>query len=398
MTRVARADMSKHYFRQLLFTTFCTFSAQAFASFIDPIDGQFDLGHHLAENAYGFLPVPILITEPALGYGGGVAGVFLHESEKEKNYRKQQALTSLDGGAQLVPPAVTVVGAAGTENGSWLAFAGHRHSWLDDSIRYTGGIGVGQFKVDIYNDLGGLLPSDKAIRFNTNTKGVAGIQQLQFRVAKTPLMLGLKQTWSSTQISSDNQIIDAILNYTMGNKTNNSGLGLLAEYDTRNNLFYPTKGYSVAAEYMVYRESLGGDHNYDTLKLDGESYFPLAKKWTLGLAGNYQSLNSDQNNLSPTSKPYIGLRGIAAYRYQGDQVATLQTQLSYNITNRWIVSGFYGIGKTKEESIKSTSETVDAFGAGFRYQIARRYGIHLGMDLAFSQQDTAVYFSMGTGF
>ncbi|MEE1673069.1 hypothetical protein SNR37_002482 [Agarivorans aestuarii] len=149
---------------------------------------------------------------------------------------------------------------------------------------------------------------------------------------------------------------------------------------------------------MVYRESLGGDHNYDTLELDGESYFPLAKKWTLGLACNYQSLNSDQNNLSPTSKPYIGLRGIAAYRYQGDQVATLQTQLSYNITNRWIVSGFYGIGKTKEESIKSTSETVDAFGAGFRYQIARRYGIHLGMDLAFSQQDTAVYFSMGTGF
>ncbi|OEF88403.1 hypothetical protein [Vibrio splendidus] len=40
-------------------------------SFIDEIDGQLDMGEYLAENAYGFLPVPILITEPAVGYGGG---------------------------------------------------------------------------------------------------------------------------------------------------------------------------------------------------------------------------------------------------------------------------------------------------------------------------------------
>lgn len=38
-------------------------------SFIDEIDGQLDMGEYLAENAYGFLPVPILITEPAVGYG-----------------------------------------------------------------------------------------------------------------------------------------------------------------------------------------------------------------------------------------------------------------------------------------------------------------------------------------
>ena len=28
-------------------------------SFFDPIDGQLDMGEYLAENAYGFLPVPI---------------------------------------------------------------------------------------------------------------------------------------------------------------------------------------------------------------------------------------------------------------------------------------------------------------------------------------------------
>jgi len=31
-------------------------------SFFDPIGGQLDMGEYLAENAYGFLPVPIEIT------------------------------------------------------------------------------------------------------------------------------------------------------------------------------------------------------------------------------------------------------------------------------------------------------------------------------------------------
>ena len=110
--------------------------------FFDEQDGQLDLGYHLAENAYGFLPVPVIITEPAIGYGGGLMGLFLHETEQEKQARKKKALESIDGGAQLVPASMTLVGAGGTENGTWFAFAGHRHSWLKDSIRYTGGAGA----------------------------------------------------------------------------------------------------------------------------------------------------------------------------------------------------------------------------------------------------------------
>ena len=81
----------------------------SFASFYDPVDSQFDMGHHIAENATGFLPIPILITEPAVGYGGGVAGLFLHEGEEEKRIRKEAALKAIDGGAQLVPSAMSVV-------------------------------------------------------------------------------------------------------------------------------------------------------------------------------------------------------------------------------------------------------------------------------------------------
>ena len=49
---------------------------QGLARFFDPEDGQLDLSYFL-ENPRGFLPIPIVITEPAIGYGGGLAGMFL---------------------------------------------------------------------------------------------------------------------------------------------------------------------------------------------------------------------------------------------------------------------------------------------------------------------------------
>src|SRR5512139_1687709 len=54
--------------------------------FIDPEDGQVDLSDHLLKHR-GLLPVPIIITEPALGYGGGLAALWFKESMEEAGAR-----------------------------------------------------------------------------------------------------------------------------------------------------------------------------------------------------------------------------------------------------------------------------------------------------------------------
>ena len=46
------------------------------ALLFDPRVGQFDLSYFL-ENPRGFLPIPTVVTEPAVGYGGGSADMFL---------------------------------------------------------------------------------------------------------------------------------------------------------------------------------------------------------------------------------------------------------------------------------------------------------------------------------
>ncbi|MEZ9751838.1 glyceraldehyde-3-phosphate dehydrogenase, partial [Vibrio sp. 10N.261.54.A11] len=204
------------------------FTTSSLASFYDPVDGQFDMGHHLAENAHGFLPIPILITEPAVGYGGGVAGLFLHETDEEKRQRKQAALSAIDGGAQLVPSAMSVVGAVGTENETWFVFGGHRRSWMNDSIRYTGGGGFGVANLDLYTSIN-WGPIDHDLRIGTSTSVAVLSQKVQFRIGQSPWMLGIKQLLAKSEIEFDNTVLDRIL----GNESVTSGLGLEAEYDTR---------------------------------------------------------------------------------------------------------------------------------------------------------------------
>lgn len=46
------------------------------AGLIDAEDGMLDMGEYMSDSRYGFLPVPVVITEPAVGYGGGLFGLF----------------------------------------------------------------------------------------------------------------------------------------------------------------------------------------------------------------------------------------------------------------------------------------------------------------------------------
>ncbi|OEF23230.1 glyceraldehyde-3-phosphate dehydrogenase [Vibrio rumoiensis 1S-45] len=365
------------------------------ASFTDPIDGKLDMGEMIAENPYAFLPIPIILTEPAIGYGGGFMGMFIHESKEAKEKRKKLALESVDGGAKLIPPNFTIAGGAATENGTWFAGVGHRHTWLNDRIRYLGALGYANINIDIYK---GVDQFSSDLEFESQTKGYGGLQKLQFKVADTHLYLGISQLWFRTEIGAKEPVVDNVIQTLLGDKSTSSALGFIAQYDSRDNLFYPKEGGTAKIEYLFYRSAFGSDYEFNTAEVDGEYYFPLADTWTLGVAASYQSLTGEDETLPPLARPYIEMRGIARYRYQGDYILTTQGQLMWQVTPRWSLQGFVGAGSATDDAQDLYQETEIAYGVGFRYMIARRFGLHTGVDLAFSDEDTAFYFNMGSGF
>jgi hypothetical protein len=70
-------------------------------------------------------------------------------------------------------------------------------------------------------------------------------------------------------------------------------------------------------------------------------------------------------------------------RYQGDYVLTLETEQRFDITPRWSIDAFVGFGLpvTDKEDF-AMSNTKWAGGGGFRYLLARWFGLYMGIDVA----------------
>ncbi|CAI1551081.1 Outer membrane protein/protective antigen OMA87 [Serratia quinivorans] len=362
-------------------------SAVQAAGMTDAEDGMLDMGEYMSDNRYGFLPVPVVITEPAVGYGGGLFGLFLHDSGQPKATPRS--------GRNSAPPAISAFGGGATQNGTWFVGGGHRHTWNNDAIRYLVAVGYADINLDIYS--GDIAGFGGGHGVSTQTKGYGGTQKLLFRLADTPFFVGGSQFYARTEISADNPVISQALQRVLGESSSSSGLGLVMEYDTTDNFFYPRHGLSASAEYQFYTGFLGGDYRYDMLTLDGKYFHPLGRSLTLAIAGNYQSLSNYESHLTPLARPYIKLRGIPSYRYQGDYVAVGQTQLEWQVTPRWVVQGFVGAGSASRDAQTLFDKTEVAWGGGFRYLIARKFGLHTGIDVAFSNSDRALYFNVGSG-
>ena len=99
------------------------------------------------------------------------------------------------------------------------------------------------------------------------------------------------------------------------------------------------------------------------------------------------------------AKPFVYLRGVPALRYQGDLIVLVETEQLLNITPRWGILGFTGIGRAYNSIEKLNSdEVVWNAGGGFRYTIARALGLKMGADIARGPEDWAFYITLGTAW
>ena len=84
-------------------------------------------------------------------------------------------------------------------------------------------------------------------------------------------------------------------------------------------------------------------------------------------------------------------------RYQGATAATAELRGGYDIRPRWTVLGFVGAGRAADSlSDLSSATSRTAYGAGFRYLMAKRLGMRVGLDVAKGPEGTYVYIVMGS--
>ena len=347
--------------------------------FRSPDDNWFDVSGFLDEK-YGFLPVVMPITEPAVGYGAAGGLAFISQSLGEAR-------------AGFGRPNLTMVGGMGTENGSWGAVVGDLRHWLDDRVQTLAGVIYSSVNLDFHGLGEDSLLNDDPLSYNLEPKG--GMVQGKFRIGDSRLWAGLNYAFARTRIRFDAPagtpgLPDFQTESTVG------GVTPSLTYDSRDTIFTPTRGTYVDATVGLFSEALGGDDEFQRARLIAMQFIPLNSRLFLGIRGEAAATFGDAPFYL---RPFIYMRGAPIMRYQGEETAQVETELRWQFWKRFSLVGFAGFGAAWNDFEHfDNTVTVVTGGGGFRYELARKYGIHMGLDVGFSEDEAAVYIQVGSAW
>jgi hypothetical protein len=349
--------------------------------FKDPEDGWFDASRWLLENAVGFMPMPLIISEPAVDNGLGLAGVFFHKP------KEGQMQAGNEGG--LILPNISALAGIYTGNDSWMVGAGHFRNWRKDRFRYNAMAGYANINLEWFGDpdfpLGG-----RSINFNV--KGAMLDQGILARIGESRWFLGADWRYlnSDVQFKTSLPIELPVVESTV------SGLGAVALYENLDYRLSPRKGFKTEIKAMVNDDSIGSDYDYEQLTWNIRQYFEFGEKYTFSWRLDGATTSGD---VPFYLEPSIQIQGIQAMRYQGPTATTAEIRAGYDVHPRWTVLGFVGAGRTAENiSDLGSASTRSSYGVGFRYLMAKVLGMRAGIDIARGPEGTYVYLVTGSAW
>jgi len=350
----------------------------------DSLDGAFDLSDFLIY-ANGFLVVPTIVTEPALGgFGAAVAPVFL---------KKRPPVIEADGTKRMVNPDITGGVGMYTANKSWMAGAFRSATLVKPKILYRAFAAYGDMNLSFYANN---LPNQSDQEFKLNFRSTVFYAQWlkQFKNAKWsagPQYLFLNSKINLPDFNLPPPFVDP-----KDIKSTISQLGLALQFDGRDNIFTPDKGIRLQSDFFWSDKALGSDYQAWRINLSAIGYYPLAKTLIGGLRiEGEQALGSPPFYL----KPGINMRGIPAARYMGNTSIVSELEFRWDLYRRWSLMGYGGLASAFNDWDQAFAKpVVYSYGTGFRYLIARKFKLRMGVDVARGPEEWAYYIVFGSNW
>ena len=352
----------------------------------DSLDGAFDLSDYIID-ANGFVPVPYLITEPALGgFGGALVPIFIKKRPPYIDSVKGKAVRT------PIPPDITGGAIAYTANGTWLTFGFRSGTFVKSRIKYLIAGGYADVNMSFYRTFNNL--GEKELKFNF--KGAPIILQASKRLGFSRWYAGMRLVFLSAEARYVGDTLLENVAKTFESKKTISQIGGLVEYDNRDNIFTPDRGLKLHFDGNRADDFLGSDFEYWRINYYMYFYRPLSRKLVGGLRIDGQQAFGD----APFYLlPYINMRGIPACRYQGNADILSEMELRWDFFKRWSVMAYAGTGKAFDEwSDFKSAEWITSYGTGFRYFLARKFKLRVGIDVARGPESWAYYIVFGSNW
>jgi len=161
-----------------------------------------------------------------------------------------------------------------------------------------------------------------------------------------------------------------------------SGMGPVLSWDTRNHIFYPTRGSWLKFWSWHYRNEFGSQFDYDLYAFDLRWYKTIADRHTLA----FQALGVSTDGAVPFDElPTPQIRGLYENVFVERNMVTVKSEYRFPIKNRWSGALFLEAGdvfhNAKDYDIK---EMKYGGGGGIRWAISQKEKINLRLDIGVS--------------
>lgn len=322
-----------------------------------------------------FVIAPIPIVNPTIGNGLAVAGLMLYQ---------------LDSAS---PASSTALAAGYTDSDSWGVGLLQDANFAQDRWRISAGLAVALARYDLYPPSG-----TTDVHFTTEQRVVGGMAQVLYRLgAKVYAGMRLQRA----RVTFDGPEAAQALIPEGGLALDIGGLGVVAEWDSRDHAYQPRTGEYLTLRSNFARHEFGSDLEYETYAL-ALNHFRRGFRDSDVLATRL-SMCSTTHDTPFFERCQFGasndLRGYAVGRYYDDAMYAAQAEYRAALWGRFSAVVFAGIGSIAGSLDElDTSTSLPAAGAGLRYLASREQRLNVSVDFAFGRDDSAVYVYIGEAF
>lgn len=327
-----------------------------------------------------FFVMPVPIANPTVGAGLGVVTMRLFQAGENAR------------------PSNFMIGGFWADSDSWAGGAGATVYTTNDIYRFSGWIGYWDANLKFYgigNEAGdrdryikinqwGPFFAPKALRRVADNWYVGA----RYRFMTVTTRLPDWPEWLPGDILRD------------GFKITSSGLGVVAEYDSRDNEFTPLSGayFEVATNFAM--TAIGSDRNYQQFDLAYNFYHELADNHLLAWRATACGIGGDAPFYDICSiGSFDQIRGYVGGQYRDEVSLTTQLEYRWKFYRKWGMVAFAGVGQVAPSlSEISGDNLLPSYGVGIRFMASEENRVNLGIDYARGKDSDAWYFRIGEVF
>jgi hypothetical protein len=331
-----------------------------------------------------WIAAPIPISNPAIGSGLEWVAAYLFKFHKDD---------------KVSPDSIIGTGGLFTNNGSWGVAVAAKLYLKEDRYRLTAGGGTAGINADIYGV--GKWAGDRGLFLPLTVDGSAFVTEALFRIGKD-LYIGPRFQYRNLTLAINQEevdipdidnppehlqeIVDEIRASLLHQQT--VGVGPRIQLDTRDNTFYPRKGFFLDSGIDLFTEALGSRYSYQYYKLAFNKYTSLGNRQVLAFRGMGCAAAGDHVPIYDLCLfgSSNDVRGYSAGRYQDRRMFATQAEYRLNLPlsgffGRFGVVAFGGFGGIGAKfSDIGFSDLLPGGGGGLRFRLTKQNPINFRID------------------